>query len=300
MPDNEPKVPQAGTQTEGFLDEAPGGDLLFDELFPATDGTDAATTPQTEKPVAAPVTEPQATPKDEIFLKGEKSVYKTAEAAVEGLNKKDALIDQLRQRYISEHGIDPVTNERVPTQQDQVGESYLQKPQRYFEDLVKNVNEQNAQGYMETQQKLIADTLAPYGPLLSSLGRQQALQVAEEKAVGVGKFVGSEEYTTVLQDSPKLKQAIEFSEADPRTPPNDLAELYSIAYWSSLGRRTPELLKAQADKAPASTPQTVQPTLSSSTQTPPTPGASPSISSSEGRKAIIAEAERRGVDKLQW
>lgn len=300
MPDNEPKVPQAGTQTEGFLDEAPGGDLLFDELFPATDGTDAATTPQTEKPAAAPVTEPQATPKDEIFLKGEKSVYKTAEAAVEGLNKKDALIDQLRQRYISEHGIDPVTNERVPTKQDQASTSYLEQPQRYFEDLVKNVNKQDAAGYMETQQKLIADTLAPYGPLLSTLGRQQALTIAEEKAVGVNKFVGSEEYSTVLQDSPKLKQAIEMSEADPRTPPNDLAELYSIAYWSSLGRRTPELLKAQAEKAPASTPQAARPTLSSTTQTPPAPGTAASIATSDGRKAIIEEAERRGVDKMVW
>src|SRR5882757_8785431 len=84
------------------LTQSPAGldDATFDSLFPAepsqplqpvqqataTQGTQQ--TQQTQQPVT------QQTQND-FFLKGDKSVYKSKEDAVRGLNEKDSLIEQL-------------------------------------------------------------------------------------------------------------------------------------------------------------------------------------------------------------
>src|ERR1700686_2709185 len=100
---SEPTLDQIAPGGFAQLGQSPAGldDATFDSLFPA----EPSQAIQPSQQVAAKQ-DPQTTQQDQFFLKGGKSVYKTAEEAVKGLEVKDTLIDeqkatieQLRQRY---------------------------------------------------------------------------------------------------------------------------------------------------------------------------------------------------------
>src|SRR5271170_2152219 len=135
------------------LSDAPAGldDSTFDSLFPS-DGRNAVTAPQAQPQVQQTVQSQQpvvtqaqpaaqvTSPANQPFIKGDKSVYNTAEAAIQGINQKDALIETLRQRYALTTGIDPITGQPVTQSNTPIVPQvpdYNQDPRLYMQDLYK-------------------------------------------------------------------------------------------------------------------------------------------------------------------
>lgn len=282
------------------LSGAPGADINWDELFPSDPGASVPSQPATATPSDAtlPASQPPAPVSPSDFLKTTTgTVYKSQEDAIKGIEHKDTLIEQLRQRYILERGIDPITNQPVqPTPQGPV--PYSQDPQRYFKDLVDAVQKNDPAAYYEAQQRMILDTLGPLGPTITNLAKAQATEAVSAELKDFKEVSSSEPYRKVLEEIPELKNAIELAESDYRFH-NRLPGLLKVAYLAAQGRRMPELLRAQQ---PAAQPaQPTRPTTVPSTLTPPTePSVAASLYSAEGRKALIANLEGRGIDKVAW
>lgn len=302
-----PTNPPAQHDSQFSLADAPGGDLNWDELFPPEQGVPAPTTvqqgtqeaPTAPAPEGQPPAQPTATPPtQDFFLRTKSTVYKTAEDAAQGVEHKDAIIEQLRQRYILERGVDPITNQPVQRAPEQPV-SYTQDRNRYFRDLVEAAQKNDPERYFEAQQKLVLDILAPYAPSMSQLARNQALESVAAEIKDFREFSGGEGYKKVLEETPVLRQAIEQAEQNPAYQ-GQLTELYRLAYWTAQGRRLPELLKAQ--QQPSQPAAAVRPTAQPSSIPPSsTPsGSAPDMSTSEGRKAIMKDMESRGIDKMAW
>lgn len=278
----------------------PVEDLNWAELFPTDPGARVPALPASATPPATPPpTQPVAPPPvvtSEFLKTTTGTVYKSADEAIKGIEHKDTLIEQLRQRYIFERGIDPITNQPVQST-PQAPVPYTQDPNRYFKDLVGAVQKNDSTAYLNTQQQLILDTLGPIAPLITSMAKAQAADSVTVELKDFREFSATDNYRKVMDELPDLKQAIALAESDYRFH-NRLPELYKIAYWTAQGRRMPELLRAQPPAAPT---QPARPTTSPSTLTPPSaPATQPDMSTAEGRKAIIAAAEARGVDRLVW
>ena len=98
------------------LSNAPGGldDATFDSLFPAESSQQVVQPAQqvAAKPDAQQ-TQTSTTQQTQPFLKGERSLYNSQEDAVRGVNEKDALIEQMRQRYALVTGMDPITGKPI-------------------------------------------------------------------------------------------------------------------------------------------------------------------------------------------
>ncbi len=293
------------------LGSAPAGldDATFDSLFPAEPGsvTVAPAQPATAQPGQTPnqtvQTPPAATTPQtqDFFLKGTSSVYKTSEEATKGINEKDALIENLRQRYALTTGIDPVTGQPVGQVTQQQQSDYIQNPTRYLEDLYTAAKTGGPEAYRDVQSKFIFDAVKPLQPLLQRVARDQAAQEAGTEIKGMNEFLVSPAYQKALDSNPELKQAVSVGEQDYRFH-SRLPGLYKLAYLTAQGMQLPELLKAQATQShtPAQPTQpvrtTVQPTTTSRSTT---VTANPSFKTIEGIKAIIADAESRGVN-LNW
>ena len=277
---------------------APLDDATFDSLFP-TDGNGSApqapavpagTTPAAPAQPTAPVVQPSDAP----YLQGRSSVYKTPEAAVEGINAKDALIDTLRQRYALTTGIDPITNQPIqaaPIQQQQ--DNYYEDPQRYLTDLYAAAKA-GPQQYRDVLAKFMMDTLAPIAPAITRMAREQALDTLKTEIPDAPAFIGTPVYQKALDQNPELKNAISTAEGDFRFH-SRLPGLYKIAYLTGQGTQLPELLRANATAQPQTPPAAPRPTMQNATPAPPTQTARPNLKTIEGIRAVIADAEARGA-----
>lgn len=290
------------------LNDAPAAldDATFDSLFPSdgvaakpqasqtqVQGTQQIQTQQTQTQTA---TQTQATA-DEPFLKGTNSVYKTKDAALEGINQKDSLIDQLRQRYILTTGVDPITGSPVGiTTQTPVEVDYSTNPSQYLEDLHAAAKSGDPAKYAAVQQKFQMDNLKPVMPVIQATVKQQAVQSVTKEIPEFDKFYGSAAYNKALESVDILRDAIVQAESDTKLS-SQLPKLYKVAYLVSQGVQLPELLKAnqtqqtQQTQTQTQTRTTARPT----TSTIPSQTAKPSLRTLDGIRATIQDAEARGV-----
>jgi len=276
------------------FDDAPGGDLPFDSLFPAEPTVAAQPQAAPQQPEAAaqpvqPAPQTPAPPADEAFITGQRTVYKTREAAVEGINQKDALIENLRQRYALTTGIDPITQQPVgaaPARPQQ--SNYVQDPERWVKDAASALQRGDVNAYRDAQAKFVYDLLEPVLPAIQGTLEERAVKELETEIKDIRAFVSGNEYQAAMNGNPELRDAIEFAKADIRYAPR-LAGLYKLAYRTSQGMRLPELLEANRSQSSAQ-PQ-VRTSTPSSTPAPPSPAPTPSLNTKEGRRAIIEAFE---------
>jgi|SRR5882672_1498356 len=267
------------------LSDAPGGDLSLDDIFGEGASSVSASNTNTQQVI---------TNESEPFLKTSTgTVYKTVEDAVKGTEHKDSLIADLRQQLNSATGHDPLKKNQ---QQVEGRKSYQADRDAYFRDLSRAVEEKNPEKYLEVQSQLIMDTLAPLGPTISSFVRSQAIETVEHEIADFRKFANSDEYKQTLDSFPLLKEAINVAESNPQAG-NQLPEFYKMAYHVHHGVKLPELVQqARNGQGVQQTRPTVQ---SNQVAPPPTQGtqsqAQPSLETKEGRKAIIEQQERLGV-----
>lgn len=272
--------------------------LTWDELFPA--GVDpaaqGATTPQggTQPQSQAPATQTPATASASPVIQTKTgTVYKTIDDATKGIEHKDTVIADMRQRYILATGIDPLTGQ--PAMQG-VGvhqpTNYMQDKKRFFDDLSSAASKNDVDGVWNAQTKLIFDALAPLAPVMGNLAKQQAVEQLSSEIPDVREFMASDNYKKALTETPDLQAAIASAESNYEHY-GRLPGLYKVAYRVSQGLRLPEILRSQA---PASASQPVRQTTAASTLTPTTQtGFAPSLYTKEGRKALQAQLEAKGV-----
>jgi hypothetical protein len=300
MPQNNmPDSPLAGFNFDGV----DGADMSFDDLFgPPGDGQQPVTqttAPTGEQPVAPVVPQVQTPAQPEFVIDTQTSKYKTLEDATKGVQEKDALIENLRQEFIARTGVDPVTRRPVNLSPAQKEVNYLNDPAQFTKDLRSAVEKGDDVAYAQAQIKLMNDTLQPIAPLITGYAKQNAVDSVSKEITEFQAFRNSGDFSTVMDKNPILGQAIQTAEGDYRLH-GQLPELYRVAYWASQGLRTPDLVKAaqtQAAQAAAAVQaqQPVRSPMQSSTLAPPTGGgARPTVSTSEGRKALIAQFEAGG------
>jgi hypothetical protein len=288
------------------LSNAPAGldDATFDSLFPAEAQTTVLSASQTQ-PVPQPENPPapalQAQPVTQTsnapFIKGERSVYNTPEAAVQGINQKDALIEQLRQRYALTTGIDPITGQPIGQNPSPQNIDYSNNPKKYIEDLfaAAQAAKDDPSAYVGVQSKFMMDTLRPLQPLMHRVAKEQALEALGSEIKEAPAYVGTPAYQKALDSNPELKEAITSAETDYRWH-SRLPSLYKIAYLTGQGMQLPELLRAQSVPQPqTSNTPAPRPTGQPSTPAMPTATTRPSFKTLDGIRAIIADAESRGA-----
>jgi hypothetical protein len=290
-------------------------DATFDSLFPADGGQSTQRSAQqtqqaqgTQAVQQTQQTQQQQTvvqqQSDAPFLKGDSSVYKTAEAAIEGLNQKDALIKTLRTRYALTTGVDPVTGQPVGQAQQQASNDYSTNPSQYLDDLYKASKSGAPEAYSAVQAKFVMDTLKPLAPVMQQAAKQQALETVAKDNVEIPKFVASPVYQRTLDANPDLSDAIRTAESDYRFH-SRLPGLYKLAHMAGQGLQLPELLKASQQTQTSQTQtqstqqQQVRTTAQPTTLSPGQQGKAPSFRTHEGIKAVIADMEARGA-KLEF
>lgn len=270
--------------------DPPGGDLTLDQLFPNPE-----TTPQ--QPAPAPSATPQAppTPSGPFIKTATGTVYNTAEDAVKGIEEKDRIIAKLRQDKAAETGVDPLKR-----QQAQDPASYMQSPERFFDDVVASATKGDKRGYAETFARFQQELLQPYAPLIGEMARERAVRVVEQQIPTARGFFDSPEFQNTLERTPNLRQAIEMASLNPQMA-GSLPELFELAYKSALADRMPALVQAAAQAASQPTPNP-RPTLTPSTPTlspAPTPGPA-NLETPEGRKAILERGKSKGFENVSW
>lgn len=299
----------------------PVGDEDFDSLFSRV-GADGESLADSNAITADPTTETaepaepvKATPEPSRFeLKTSTgTVYKTAEDAVKGIEAKDQLINQLRSMVAAVTGEDPLSKAGVKPGKttSQVAKSYLQESRKFAEDLTKAAElgqrDDNWDPYRNTLgqfvYEIVQSAVGPYMPVVQNVGKQQALESVSKEVPEFRKFYGSEEYLKVLEERPKLASYIQNLEGNP-TMQEDLAEVYRMTWDHSQVRKLPELVK-QHQEPPKPTPRMPQQVVSRPSLNVPDQGrtitpSKPSLSTPEGRRAIIEEAERRGLADVQF
>lgn len=280
-------VPRSQADSFGWMQDAPGGDLNLDELFP---NPEVHTTISRQEPAAVSQT-PPAVPQDFIVTQTG-TRYRSIEDTVKGIEEKDRIIAELRAAKAAELGHDPLR--RTP-------EAPVKDPrQEVFERLSKAAHAANAQDYIDILQEITRQTMAPYAPMIAEVGREKAIRSVSAETPQIREFVGSADYRAVLERRPRLAQAISAAESDPNLV-DQLQEFYSLAYSEAVARRVPEIARA----AQTAQPPNPRPTLSSTTPTPGnTPGQPGRINESmlysrEGRKAIM-ESGRANLMDADW
>jgi hypothetical protein len=272
-----------------------GNPISWDELFPPdSSGAQQADNSQKgdQQPPAVQAPAQPVAPVPAAFELRTKtgSVYKSQEDAIKGIEHKDALIEQLRHRYILERGVDPLTGQPVQLAPVQQTANYMTDPKRYYTDLVSAAQKNDPDAVWKAQTQLIFDALQPLAPVMANLAKQQAVESLSSSIKDIREFLGSENYSSALKEVPDLKDAIERAEQD-YTLHAKLPGLYKVAYQVSQGLRLPEILKSQ----PTTTTQPVRPTTAPTTLPPPQSGAQPNLTGNEARKALISQMEASGV-----
>jgi hypothetical protein len=286
------------------LADAPGGDLSFDDLFPADGDNTVLATPVAEPPATPPAPEPpQAPPAAAQFhpiRTPTGSVYESEEDLIRGISHKDETIERLRQRHIASTGIDPLT-ERPVTREPQtpVPANYAAEPEKFYDDLVSAVNKGDRRQYASIYQKFFNDMAAPLIPVLATNARSQALDAVSAEIKDYREFARSNAYSEVLEKEPLLKAAISNAETNLGLS-QELPGLYRLAYWAAQGRKAPEIVRTAAvNTAPPSNPPPARPTTTPSTMTPPALASAPDLRTPEGRKAIMERFNAAGgMDKV--
>lgn len=264
-----------------WMSSQPGADFDLDALFPNPEvplqaPPQAPAAPQPQAPAQAP----------EVFLKtATGTVYKTPEEAVRGTEEKDRVIAQLRAQVAASQGVDPLKkSNQEPPSDPRVA---------YFKELASAAEKGDAASYLDTLGRIQDARLAPYAPLLAEVARERAVRKLESEMPAARQFLQSSTYNETLDALPRLKEAITMSENDPNMA-DQLKELYKIAALSAQGMRTSELVRTAAANNPVQ-PVASRPTLTASTPTPtPVVTAQPDLTTSAGRKAIIAQFEANG------
>lgn len=296
MPD--PNTPGRGTSVN--LTSAPGGDINFDDLFPIEAESLTTLAPQVQPGSDPSVAAPQP-PAQDFFIRGKRSVYKTSEEAIKGLDTKDDLIDNYRS-FLKTKGIDPDTFQPTPASQAQPAPSnspytYLDNEGKLYEDLARLSRTDPAawgRTLRQYNQEVLSQQIAPVLPLLTEVSRQKAVRQVSQEVPEFSTFMGGDSYKDTLDKSPILKQAIESAENNFELA-NTLPQLYQLAYLVAQGRRTPEPVVAAPVAAPVQSHPARSTAMSPSSLTPPQPGTAPDLRTSEGRKTLIRDAEARGI-----
>lgn len=288
-------IPATPSSANNWMDNVPGGDVPFDDLFGSPDvpSTPAVVEPPQVAP-PAPVVEPPTN-----YLSAGSTIYKTKEEAERGIAHKDEMLERLRNLEIQRTGIDPLTGKAVPTT-PQGPVSYRNNQKAYFDDLVAAVNKQDPSKYYETQTKLVYDALEPIAPIIAEFTKQQAVATVSSEIKEFGSFLRSPEYTETLEQLPELRAAITYAEQDLNMA-SRLPQLYKTAFWATQGRKTPTLVANAVNGLAAQQPTIpTRPTATPTTPAPPsTPSAAMSLRTSEGRQAIIAQFGEKLKD-TQW
>jgi len=299
------------------LSDAPGGDMLFEQLFPADEvqttaptnatvsGDTSGTQPQATQPAAAPDPAAATPPQEELFLQVPTgTVYKTREEAIKGFAHKDEVIEQLRQRFIAERGIDPITNKQVapapaPQPQPTAEVNFANNGAEYVKALTEAYQKQDWDAYARAQSKFLMDTLAPVAPVFMGAAKQQAVSTVEAELKDIRGFLGSNDFSMTLEQNPILKQAIESAESNFAFN-GQLPGLYKLAYQANQSRKLPELLAAATASARVQPVQPTRPTTTAATLPPPDAAGPMDLTTSEGRKNLIKQFESQGLDKVTF
>lgn len=295
-----PTPPTVPANTGDWMQNIPGGDLQFDDLFnqpaPAAPAPSAPTPPAPQTPPA--VAQPPVP--DAPFLKAGSSVYKTREEAERSLQYKDEVVERLRNLEIQRTGVDPLTGKAVQLA-PQGPVNYTQNQKAYVDDLVRAAEQAKTDPtkYFEVQQKFLFDSLQPIAPVIMDFTRNQAITTVSAEIKDFSTFMKSPEYAATLEMLPELRDAIHLAETDLNYAQR-LPQFYKTAFWATQGRRTPELVQTAVSSAAAIPPPT-RPTMTPTTPSLPatTPVVAESMQTSEGRKAII-ERLRGTVENAKW
>lgn len=281
-----------------------GGPITWEELFPesqqpttAANSTGNAATSQAAQSTQVTGQEPTTAQQNAAAFEIRTStgtVYKSLEEAIKGIEHKDNLLKQHRQREILERGIDPLTGRQVQLVEQQAQPyNYMQDGKRYVEDLTSAAQKGDANAIWQAQTKLIYDAIAPAVPMMTAFAKQQAVDTVSSEIKDFREFYNSDNYKQALEEAPDLKDAISRAENQFEYAPR-LAGLYKVAYRVSQGLRLPELLKAQPVATAA---QPVRQTTAPATLAPATSTDSnitATMQSKEGRRAIIERFESQG------
>lgn len=290
-------IPATSSNATAWLSDIPGGDIPFDDLFTSPSDGGTVTDPATPTTPVTPQADPATTVPAEPFLKAGQSIYKSREEAERSLAYKDELIENLRQVEIRRTGIDPITQKPVPVA-PQGPVNYRQNNGKYLEDLVAAVNKQDPTGYFHAQQKMVYDVLEPIAPILADFTRNQAIANVSAEIKDFGNFRGSADYQATLNALPELKAAVELAERDLNFS-DRLPQLYKTAYWATQGRKTPDIVQSAVQAATPPNPP-ARPTTQPATMAPPNQVMAPeSLTTSEGRKAILARFGN-SLDNVKW
>lgn len=302
--------------------EPPGGDLDFEDIFGHAGEVNGSSTdlgqestaqqPQTEveeQPVSESVT-PAAKPQVEAekpfqFKTRTGTVYNSLEDLQRGVETKDETIARLRNALTAVTGEDPLKKGQ-PETQSRV--SYLERPDRYAEDLTSAAElgqkTKDWRKYAEVQRQFLLEnleqTVGPYMPAVQKGLKQDILESVEKDISGFKDFYGSEAYKKALENRPLLSETIDTWEKQPGPQAQKvLREAYELVWDSANARKIPDILQQQKQ------PSTTQPRMpmSNSQLTPqstPNTNNKPGMDSSEGRKAIIANLESKGVKDFRF
>lgn len=301
-----------------WLDQTPGADTPFDELFGGnpdqslTNSNPETQTTTTSAASSQTVDGSQVRPPETFGTEWEPiktrtgSVYNSREDTTKGIEEKDALIEQLRAKYKAATGQDPIAESRRPSPQAQAQTGYLNNPTKYAEDLAAAAKSGDANRYMQVQLALQDEYNAPYRPILQDLARTAARTRVQTQVKDFDTFVNSEDFNRTLESTPALRMAIQNAEQDLRYS-GQLEELYRLAYDSYTSRtRLPELVRAaqQTGSTPAAAPTLNRPVVQNSTLSPavPTTQASDSelMRSPNGRAELIKRYQSQGMDNVRF
>lgn len=291
----------ARASSTSFLNDAPGGDIPFDQLF----GTEpeasfsSANPPAASTPAATTPTEPA--PTTDAFKEIRTStgtVYKAYDDVVKGIEEKDTLIQQLRDKFKTLTGNDPLK----PAPEPQSRPSYLNDADRFANDLAEAAKTGNAKSYRDAIRNLVEEVIGPAAPLISDFAKTRATQQVTQEFKDFQGFVGSNDYQAALQRNPSLAYAIQNAESNLGLA-QQLPELYRLAYESHTARKLPELVQAAKQTAPAPTPVT-RPTVTNGSLTPAAPVTQRDerdmLRTSEGRKEILQRYKAQGIEDFVW
>lgn len=302
--------------------------MLFTTLFYAMSllgfGVDEVTVTGAEAPaqsqpttaqtgIAEPAAAPQVPAEPEWYLDAQTGTrYRTREEAAQGVAQKDQLIEQMRQQYIQQLGVDPISGQRYSQPQQQQPQTqpqgYLNNHAQYVQDLTRGA-QLAANGdpsfYAQVQQKFFLEQmeqyLGPYASVLSGVAQNAAVTQLTAQTPGFDKFVDSQDFNRVLQENPSLGGAIQQARQNPRLA-QSLSELYSLAYAKHENKLLREQVKKTAvQNAQATQPQqVVRPTSSSSTVVPQLSNGGLSMDRNDpvARKRMIEEGKARGLDNM--
>jgi hypothetical protein len=297
------------------LQNAPGADFNFDDLFP---NPEVPAQPQTATSGTTTQT-PQATTPDQFFLRNTDGTiaYRSAEDALTGIAHKDELVKRYRD-YLDANGIDP--NELKPRQQPQtVAPSTQVDPNaldsgKLFDDLAAAAQCGDKAAYgriQETYQRKIAQNvvenyLAPYAPLMAETARQRAIREVTKEIPDFPSFIGTEAFNRVRDSIPIYKDMLQLGENNPEAS-RRLPEVYKSMYLISQG------LNRQAQNSQPQAPLTVPPvqntptvrpqtTMSPTSITPPAPGIDTRnwTTNREARKQLINDMDAQGWKDKDW